>query len=118
MKLNFKGKTAIVTGASGGMGLKTVDKLCSSGIKVLMLDIKEPPKKYLKNQNIKFSKLDVTKLTDLKKSIEKFYLKHKSIDYLINTTGVLWFDKDISVTNIDYANEWLDRCSCLYVIMI
>ena len=102
MKLNFKGKTAIVTGASGGMGLKTVDKLCSSGIKVLMLDIKEPPKKYLKNKNIKFSKLDVTKLSDLKKAIENFYLKHKSIDYLVNTTGILWFDKDISVTNIDF----------------
>ena len=102
MKLNFKGKTAVVTGASGGMGLKTVDKLCSSDIKVLMLDIKEPPKKYLKNKNIKFSKLDLTKLTDLKKAIEIFYLKHKSIDYLINTTGVLWFDKDMSVTNIDF----------------
>ena len=102
MKLNFKGKTAVVTGASGGMGLKTVDKLCSSGIKVLMLDIKEPPKKYLKNKNIKFSKLDVTKLTDLKIAIENFYLKYKSIDYLINTTGVLWFDKDMSVTNIDF----------------
>ena len=102
MELNFKGKTAIVTGASGGMGLKTVDKLCSSGIKVLMLDIKEPPKKYLKNKNIKFSKLDVTKLTDLKKAIENFYHKYKSIDYLINTTGVLWFDKDMSVTNIDF----------------
>ena len=74
MKLNFKGKTAIVTGASGGMGLKTVDKLCSSGIKVLMLDIKEPPKKYLKNQNIQFSKLDVTKLSDLKKAIDSFYI--------------------------------------------
>ena len=84
------------------MGLKTVDKLCSSGIKVLMLDIKEPPKKYLKNKNIKFSKLDVTKLSDLKKAIDNFYIKHKSIDYLINTTGVLWFDKDISVTNIDF----------------
>ena len=102
MKLNFKGKTAVVTGASGGMGLKTVDKLCSSGIKVLMLDIKEPPKKYLKNKNIKFLKLDLTKLTDLKEAIENFYIKHKSIDYLINTTGVLWFDKDISVTNIDF----------------
>ena len=102
MKLNFKGKTAVVTGASGGIGLKTVDKLSSSGIKVLMLDIKEPPKKYLKYKNIKFSKLDVTKLSDLKKAIENFYLKHKSIDYLINTTGVLWFDKDISVTSIDF----------------
>ena len=102
MKLNFRGKTAVVTGASGGMGLKTVEKLCTSGIKVLMIDIKEPPKKYLKNRNIKFSKVDVTKLTDLKKAIENFYLKYKSIDYLINTTGVLWFDKDMSVTNIDF----------------
>ena len=102
MKLNFKGKTAIVTGASGGMGLKTVDKLCSSGIKILMLDIKEPPNKYLKNKYIKFLKLDVTKLPDLKKAIENFYLKYKSIDYLINTTGVLWFDKDVSVTNINF----------------
>ena len=102
MKLNFKGKTAVVTGASGGMGLKTVDKLCSSGIKILMLDIKEPPNKYLKNKYIKFLKLDVTKLPDLKKAIDNFYNKHKSIDYLINTTGVLWFDKDISVTNIKF----------------
>ena len=102
MKLNFRWKTAVVTGASGGMGLKTVEKLYTSGIKVLMIDIKEPPKKYLKNRNIKFSKLDVTKLTDLKKAIENFYLKYKSIDYLINTTGVLWFDKDMSVTNIDF----------------
>ena len=102
MKLNFKGKTAVVTGASGGMGLKTVDKLCSSGIKILMLDIKEPPNKYLKNKYIKFLKLDVTKLPDLKKAIENFYLKYKSIDYLINTTGVLWFDKDVSVTNINF----------------
>ena len=101
MKLNFRGKTAVVPGASGGMGLKTVEKLYTSGIKVLMIDIKEPPKKYLKNKNIKFSKLDVTKLTDLKKAIENFYLKYKSIDYLINTTGVLWFNKDISSTDIN-----------------
>ena len=102
MKLNFKGKTAVVTGASGGMGLKTVDKISLSGIKVLMLDIKEPPKKYLKNKKISFAKVDVTNLTDLKIAIESFYKKNKSIDYLINTTGVLWFDKDISVTSINF----------------
>ena len=47
MKLNFKGKTVVVTGASGGMGLATVEKLCLLEIKILMIDIKEPPKKYL-----------------------------------------------------------------------
>jgi len=102
MKLKFKGKTAVVTGASGGMGLETVDKLSLSGLKVLMLDIKEPPKKYLKNKKISFKKVDVTNFTDLKITIESFYKKNKSIDYLINTTGVLWFNKDISVTNIHF----------------
>ena len=102
MKLNFKGKTAVVTGASGGMGLETVDKLFLSGIKVLMLDIKEPPKKYLKNKKISFLKVDVTNFKNLKNAIEIFYKKNQSIDYLVNTTGVLWFDKDVSVTNINF----------------
>ena len=102
MKLNFTGKTAVVTGASGGMGLNTVAKLYKLGIKVLMLDIKEPPKKYLVNKNITFEKIDLTNFTNLKKTIEKFYLKNNSIDYLVNTTGVLWFNKDISVTKINF----------------
>ena len=102
MKLNFKGKTAIVTGASGGMGLEIVNKLCLSEIKVLMLDIKEPPKKYLKNKKISFLKVDVTNFKNLKNAIEIFYKKNQSIDYLVNTTGVLWFDKDVSVTNINF----------------
>ena len=102
MKLKFKGKTAVVTGASGGMGLATVDKLCLSGMKVLMIDIKEPPKKYLKNSKISFAKIDVTNFSNLKKTIENFYITNKSIDYLVNTTGVLWFDQDISVININF----------------
>tara|TARA_B110000116_G_scaffold116354_1_gene101010 strand:+ start:2945 stop:3697 length:753 start_codon:yes stop_codon:yes gene_type:complete len=102
MKLNFKGKTAVVTGASGGMGLATVEKLCLSGIKVLMIDIKDPPRKFLKNSKVSFVKVDVTNFANLKKTLDKFYTKNKSIDYLINTTGVLWFDQDISVTSINF----------------
>ena len=105
MKLNFKGKFAIVTGASGGMGLETVNKLLPAGIKVLMLDIKNPPKKYLQNKKIDFVKIDVTNFVELKKVIDNYYNKNKSIDYLINTTGVLWFDKDVSATNINF-NIW------------
>ena len=102
MKLNFKGKTAVISGASGGIGLKTVDKICILGIKILMLDIKKPPKKYLQNKNISFVKVDITNFSELKKAIESFYQKNKSIDYLVNAAGVLWFDKDISVTKINF----------------
>ena len=37
----------------------------------------------------------------LRRVIEEFYQQHQSIDYLVNTTGVLWFGKDVSVVDID-----------------
>ena len=42
MKLTFKGKVAIVTGGSGGIGLDVSKKLAKLKIKVLILDIKKP----------------------------------------------------------------------------
>ena len=102
MKLTYKGKSAIVTGACGGMGLEVSKNLSKNNIAVLMIDLKKPPKNFLKdNQNCTYKNIDVTNFKKLKKSIEIFYKKNKQIDYLINTTGVLWFDKDISSTNID-----------------
>ena len=102
MNLTFKGKSVIVTGACGGMGLEVSKNLSNNQILVLMIDLKEPPKNFLKNnQNCTYKKVDVTDFNKLKKSIDMFYKKNKQIDYLVNTTGVLWFNKDISSTNID-----------------
>ena len=102
MKLSFKGKSAIITGASGGMGLEISKKLSENNISVLMLDLKSPNKDFLKNNiNCEFKKVDVTNLKSMKTHIDKFYKKNKRLDYLVNTTGVLWFDKDISAVNID-----------------
>ena len=101
MKLNFKGKSAVITGASGGMGLEISKSLSKNGISVLMLDINAPEKSFLeKNQNCVYKKVDVTNLKNLKSKINLFYKKNKRIDYLINTTGVLWFNKDVSAINI------------------
>ena len=48
MKLTFKGKSAIVTGACGGIGIECVKKLNNAGLKVLMLDLKSPPANFQK----------------------------------------------------------------------
>ena len=81
MRLNFKGKTAVVSGASGGMGLEISKKLSQNNIKVLMLDLKSPGKKFLKdNKNCTFKKVDVTNFNKMKSYIEVFYKKQKSID--------------------------------------
>ena len=106
MKLNFKGKTAVITGASGGMGLEISKKLAQNNISILMLDLKSPGKNFLNNnKNCKFKKVDVTNFKNLQLHIDKFYKQHQSIDYLINTTGVLWFNKDVSAVDID-SNIW------------
>ena len=104
MKLSYKGTTAIVTGACGGMGFETTKKLLKNNITTLMLDIKKPPKNFLKNNyKVLFKKVDITNYKKLKSIIDDFYNKNKSIDYLINTTGVLWFNKDISSVKIDFS---------------
>jgi 3-oxoacyl-[acyl-carrier protein] reductase len=67
-----------------------------------MLDLKNPSNDFLKkNINCEFKKVDVTNLKSMKIHIDRFYKKNKRVDYLVNTTGVLWFDKDISAVNID-----------------
>ena len=101
MELTYKGKNAIVTGASGGMGLEISKMLSENNINVLMLDIQSPGKSFLsENVNCTYKKVDVTNLKKLKSIIEIYNKKNKSIDYLVNTTGVLWFNKDVSATNI------------------
>tara|TARA_Y100000590_G_scaffold244093_1_gene274364 strand:- start:785 stop:1540 length:756 start_codon:yes stop_codon:yes gene_type:complete len=101
MKLLFKGKNAIITGASGGMGLQISKMLSKNDVNVLMLDIQSPSKTFLnENENCSFEKVDVTNIKRLKIVIDKFFKKNKTIDYLVNTTGVLWFNKDVSATDI------------------
>jgi len=106
MKLSYKGKSAVITGASGGMGLEISSKLSQNNISILMLDIQSPSKDFLnKNKNCQFKKVDVTNFNKMKSHIDAFYKKHKSIDYLVNTTGVLWFNKDVSAVDIN-SNVW------------
>jgi NAD(P)-dependent dehydrogenase (short-subunit alcohol dehydrogenase family) len=106
MKLSYKGKSAVITGASGGMGLEISKKLSQNNISVLMLDLQSPNKDFLdKNKNCQFKKVDVTNFNKMKSHIDVFYKKHKSIDYLVNTTGVLWFDRDVSAVDIN-SNIW------------
>ena len=98
MKLTFKGKVAVVTGGSGGIGLDVSKKLAKLKIKVLILDIKKP--KFNANKFIYFEKVDLSNKTAINQVLDKFIKKHKRIDYLINAAGVLWFDKDLGIEKI------------------
>ena len=98
MKLIFKGKVAVVTGGSGGIGLDVSKKLAKLKIKVLILDINKP--NISKNKFIYFEKVDLSNQNEINQVINKFIKKEKRIDYIINAAGVLWFDKDLGLERI------------------
>ena len=75
MKYIFKGKVALVTGGSGGIGLDVSRKLALLKIKVLILDIKQP--KIKKNKFIYFEKVDLTNQKEINTAISKFMKKQK-----------------------------------------
>ena len=103
MKLIFKGKVAVVTGGSGGIGLDVSKKLAKLKIKVLILDINKP--KISKNKFIYFEQVDLSNENEINQAISKFIKNEKRIDYIVNAVGVLWFDKDLGLEKIK-TNIW------------
>ena len=101
MHLNLKGKTAVVTGAAGGMGLATISLLLKYNIHILALDIQKPNNKIFQNKKITYHEINLTDQAKLNEIVKNFVKKHKRIDYLVNTTGVLWFGKDVSAVYLD-----------------
>ena len=105
MKLNFSGRTALITGGSGGIGLSIVKKLIKNKIKVIILDINTPSKKILLNKFVEFIKIDLSDYKNLQLCLTELKRKYKKIEYVINAAGVLWFDKDVSLEKIE-INTW------------
>jgi 3-oxoacyl-[acyl-carrier protein] reductase len=101
MKLNLRGKTVVVTGAAGGMGLATISLLLKYNVDILALDIQKPNKKLLQNKRVTYRQIDLVNELELTRTIKGFIKKYKRIDYLVNTTGVLWFGKDVSAVDLD-----------------
>ena len=105
MKLHFSGRTALITGGSGGIGLSIVKELIKNKIKVIILDINTPSKKILLNKYVEFIKTDLSDYKNLQLCLTELKKKYKKIEYVINAAGVLWFDKDVSLEKIE-INTW------------
>ena len=78
-------KTAIVTGASKGVGLATVKRLSENGYKVIAVSRNLSKVSELVSDNVEVYSLDVTD----SKAIEIFYEQYKDItlDLLVNNAG-------------------------------
>tara|TARA_Y100001970_G_scaffold82133_1_gene104004 strand:- start:129 stop:893 length:765 start_codon:yes stop_codon:yes gene_type:complete len=97
---NFTNKTALITGAGGGMGEQICLSLESFGAKVYGVDLKSKPSVY-KGKNINYFQEDITDYKAIDSIFDEISNESGKLDYLGNVAGVLLFEKDKSLVDID-----------------
>ncbi|MCH7943700.1 MAG: SDR family oxidoreductase [Proteobacteria bacterium] len=100
--MSFEGKIAVVAGAGGGMGLNIANDLIAAGAHVTLLDLKPRPDDLADGPgSAAYHQGDATDEAFVESVIGAAVEAHGGLDYLVNTTGVLWFDRDKSVVDMD-----------------
>lgn len=100
--ISLKGKVAIVTGGTKGIGKGIADKLSELGAKVI---ISARHKEKTKHH---FMQCDVSDHEDAKKLVEEVLKKYKKIDILVNNAGIFPF-----VPLKDMTEEQWDEVICI-----
>ena len=100
--MNFEGNTAIVYGAGGGMGLNIANDLLAAGCDVSLADLKPQPNAISTGPGkAQYFQGDVTDEAFVADVTSSTVSRSQGLDHLVNATGVLWFDRDRSVVDID-----------------
>jgi NADP-dependent 3-hydroxy acid dehydrogenase YdfG len=88
--MNIKDKTAIVTGASSGIGLSTAQLLSKTGAKVALVSrSKEKLEKISKDMpNSTAVAADMSKVFEIKRMVKEVTDRLGKIDILVNNAGV------------------------------
>lgn len=102
--MGFGGKNAFVTGAGGGMGLAIAKGLLAEGCNVTLFDLKAKPEGIDGAAGAAhYAQGDLTDDSAVAKAVAAAFERHKRLDYLVNAAGVLLFDQDKSLVEMDLA---------------
>ncbi len=102
--MSFSDKVAIVYGAGGGMGLNIANDLIGEGAQVALADLKPQPDGIAGGPGTSvYHQGDATDEAFVKHVTHTALDAHGRLDYLVNTTGVLWFDRDRSLLDINLS---------------
>lgn len=101
LNFDFRGRAAVVTGAGGGMGLELSRQILASGGAVAMIDMKPVPEDLPQDERCLYAQGNLVDAAFVQRTIDAAARQFGRIDYLANVAGVLWFDRDTSLLNID-----------------
>lgn len=100
----FNGRTALVTGAGGGMGLQIALDLLEAGANVTAVDIKQkPPQLEAHGKQLLYFQVDVTDDGEIANAVAQTRRRFGRLQHLANVAGVLWFEKDKGAASIELA---------------
>ncbi len=99
-RAEFAGRTAVVTGAGGGMGLQIARDLMAAGARVAGIDVKARPSAL---DAALYAQGDVSDDGFVGQAIARTFGATGRLDYLVNAAGILLFDQDKSLIEIDLA---------------
>ena len=100
--MSFVQKVAFVAGAGGGMGLAIANALIEQGCHVGMADLKPVPDTITPGPgDYLYKEGDLSNDDFVHSVINETASTFGRLDYLINTAGVLWLDRDKSVVDMD-----------------
>jgi 3-oxoacyl-[acyl-carrier protein] reductase len=94
----FDGKTAVITGAAGGVGYETATMLVAGGANVHIIDLLDPPALPEGPGRAIYHQGDLTGWGFVSGVFDGL----KRLDYLVNGAGVLWFGKDVGAVDIEF----------------
>ena len=93
----LRGKTSVITGATGGLGYETALALAGAGAEVVLTgrdDIKgrnalQRIRGEIPNTNVSYETLDLANLASVADFAKRFSAAHASLDLLVNNAGVM-----------------------------
>ncbi len=102
MPWDFTGKTTFIAGG-GGMGSAIADALVAAGAQVAVADLDADRLRRPDTAETLGLTGDLSDQAFVDQAIDATVDRFGRLDYLVNTTGVLWFERDRSVVDMDMA---------------